>query len=81
MSCRDRESSGLSLLPSDLEAGWSSPPDTWRSDRANIDSALRTRGLESDVVILADVEPGTSAERIYAGATRARHRLVVYERA
>ncbi|HNY31397.1 MAG TPA: NERD domain-containing protein/DEAD/DEAH box helicase [Fibrobacteria bacterium] len=81
VSCRDRESSGLSLLPSDLEAGWSSPPDTWRSDRANIDSALRTRGLESDVVILADVEPGTSAERIYAGATRARHRLVVYERA
>lgn len=81
VSCRDKETSGLSILPSDIPAGWSSPPDVWRADRANIDSALRTRGLESDVVILADVEPNTTVDRIYAGATRARHRLVVYERA
>ncbi len=81
VSCRDKATSGLSILPMDLPAGWSSPPQVWRIDRANIDSALRTRGLESDVVILADVEPDTASDRIYAGATRARHRLVVYERA
>lgn len=81
VSCRDRESSGLWPLPPGIPAGWSSSPEGWQENRANIDTALRTRGLESDVVILCDLEPSTPADRIYAGATRARHRLLVYERA
>ena len=79
VTCRGREHSGLMDPPHGTPCGWSSPPDTWRPGRINIDTAVRAKGLEADVVILADVEAGTSPDRIYAGATRAKHRLFVYE--
>ena len=81
VTCRGRDHSGLEDPPPGVPCGWSSPPDTWRPGRINIDTAVRAKGLEADVVVLADVEPGTSPDRIYAGATRAKHRLFVYERA
>lgn len=80
VACRGREHSGLHEPPQGVPCGWSSPPDTWRPGRVNIDTAVRAKGLEADVVILTDVEKGTSPDRIYAGATRAKHRLFVYER-
>lgn len=80
VACRGRENSGLNEPPHGVPCGWSSPPDTWRPGRINIDTAVRAKGLEADVVVLTDVEPGTPVDRIYAGATRAKHRLFVYER-
>jgi hypothetical protein len=80
VACRSREHSGLREPPHGVPCGWSSPPDTWRPGRVNIDTAVRAKGLEADVVILVDVEKNTAADRIYAGATRAKHRLFVYER-
>jgi hypothetical protein len=80
VSCADQESSGLRDLPGDLPVGWSSPPDGWKPGRVNVDSALRARGLEADVVILSDLRADTPKDRVYAAATRARHRLIVYTR-
>ena len=80
VTCRGRDLSGLADLPEGIIAGWSGSPATWRPGLVRIDSALRVRGLESDVVILADLSPEIPAERIYAAATRARHRLIVYEK-
>lgn len=79
-TCRGRDSSGLAALPDGMAAGWCGSPATWRPGLVRIDSALRVRGLESDVLILADLDRDTSSERIYAAATRARHRLIVYEK-
>jgi len=79
-TCRGRDSSGLAALPESYPAGWSGFPVSWHPGLVRIDSALRVRGLESDVVILADLSPEIPSERIYAAATRARHRLIVYER-
>ena len=81
VTCRGRDSSALADLPEGSAAGWCGSSASWRPGLVRIDSALRVRGLESDVVILADLEADTPAERIYAAATRARHRLIVYEKA
>jgi hypothetical protein len=80
VTCLDRDGSALSSPPADLALGWTSPPSTHRPGLVALDSALRVRGLESDVVVLLDVSPEVPVERIYAAATRARHRLLVYER-
>jgi len=45
-----------------------------------VTSLQRFKGLEADVVILCDVEPGaytSSPRHLYVGASRARHRLAV----
>lgn len=79
-TCLDRGASALSEPPADLPVGWTSPPRTWRPGTSPMDSALRVRGLESDVVILLDVSGDVALDRIYSAATRARHRLIVYSR-
>ncbi len=66
-----RSLAGLTLVP--LE-------DRRTADQVRFTSLHRFKGLEADVVILVDVEPGertSSPTHLYVGASRARHRLAV----
>lgn len=60
-----------------------SPEDKKEASQVRFLSLQRFKGLEADVVILVDVEPGertSSPMHLYVGASRARHRLVVVYR-
>jgi len=53
-----------------------------RGDQVRMGSLHRFKGLESDVIILTDVEPGaptSSPTHVYVGSSRARHKLIVVQ--
>jgi len=66
-----RNLAGLALVPFEEKR---------TANQVRFASLQRFKGLEADVVILVDVEPGertSSPTHLYVGASRARHRLAV----
>ena len=78
VSCEGELKGGLGHYKGS-KAGWSLTNNELHQDKVNIVSVFRSKGLEADVVILVDVEPDCAPERIYVGASRAKHVLKVFE--
>ena len=78
VSCEGELKGGLGHYKGS-KAGWSLTNNEKHQNKVNIVSVFRSKGLEADVVILVDVEPDCAPERIYVGASRARHVLKVFE--
>ena len=84
VSLRSKSHSGLKELDDDMFS-WSDVGDDLSSQKINIVSAYRYKGLDKRVVILADFvpeqsnpgEPYDNAHLILVGATRAKEHLVV----
>ena len=79
VSCERELKGGLGQYKG-RKAAWSLTNSELDHDKVNIVSVFRSKGLEADAVILVDVEPECEPERIYVGASRAKHSLTVFER-
>lgn len=79
VSCEPELKGGLGEYKG-RKAAWSLTNSELHPDKVNIVSVFRSKGLEADAVILVDVEPESEPERIYVGASRAKHSLTVFER-
>lgn len=76
--CRSRKNSALAKLQSlGKLACWCEANESLATDRVNIVTVHRAKGLEADAVILLDVSPDTPKERILVGGSRAKHLLTV----